>query len=129
MARAGTVAVLLPGAFHFLRESRVPPIDLLRWHDVPIAVASDCNPGTSPYTSLPLMMHFACTLFRLTPAEALASVTRHGARALGLAGRIGTLELGKQADLALWDIDHPAELAYEVRAGRCARRVFGGEML
>lgn len=129
MARAGTAAVLLPGAFYFLHESRLPPIGLLRQHDIPMALATDCNPGTSPFTSLPLMMNFACTLFRLTPAEALAGVTRQAARALGLGGSVGTLEVGKHADLALWDIDHPGELAYEVRAGRCAQRVVGGRLV
>ena len=100
MARAGTVAVLLPGAFHVLRETRVPPIAALRAHGVPMAVATDCNPGTSPVVSLVLMLNFACTLFRLTPEEALAGVTRNAARALGLADR-GTLAAGQRADLAL----------------------------
>ena len=111
MAQAGTVAVLLPGAFYFLRETRVPPVDLLRRHGVAMAVATDCNPGSSPITSLLACLNMACTLFRLTPAEALGGVTRHAARALGLADR-GTLEPAKRADLALWDIGHPAELAY-----------------
>lgn len=112
MARARTVAVLLPGAFFFLREKQLPPVDLLRRHGVPIAIASDHNPGTSPYASLLLMLNMACTAFRLTPAEALAGVTREAARALGMQRSHGTLEVGKAADLALWAIDHPAELAY-----------------
>jgi imidazolonepropionase len=113
MARAGTVAVLLPGAFYFLRETRVPPVDLLRRHGVPIAISTDCNPGSSPCTSLLLMLNMACTLFRLTPAEALAGVTRHAARALGLADR-GVLAPGLRADFVLWDARSPAELAYAI---------------
>jgi len=116
MAKAGTVAVLLPGAFYFLRETRLPPIEGLRQAGVPMAVATDCNPGTSPMTSLLLAMNMACTLFRLTPQEALAGVTRHAARALGLADRIGTLAPGKAADFVLWNIDRPAELAYAIGA-------------
>jgi imidazolonepropionase len=111
MARAGTVAVLLPGAFYTLGETRVPPVDVLRRHGVPIAISTDCNPGSSPFTSLRLMMHMACTLFRLTPREALAGVTCHAARALGLADR-GTLAVGARADLAAWQIEHPRDLAY-----------------
>ncbi|MEX2647687.1 MAG: imidazolonepropionase, partial [Alphaproteobacteria bacterium] len=116
MAAAGTVAVLLPGAFYTLRETKLPPVDLLRRHGVPIAVATDCNPGSSPVTSLLLMVNMACTLFRLTPAEALAGVTREAARALGLAGERGTLEPGKVADFVTWQIERPAELAYRVGA-------------
>jgi imidazolonepropionase len=116
MAEAGTVAVLLPGAFYTLRETRLPPIDLLRRHGVPIAIATDCNPGSSPVTSLLLMINMACTLFRLTPAEALAGVTREAARALGLGAERGTLEPGKVADFVTWDIARPAELAYRVGA-------------
>jgi imidazolonepropionase len=118
MAAAGTVAVLLPGAFYFLRETKYPPVDLLRQYGVPIAIATDSNPGTSPTTSLLLMLNMACTLFRLTPAEALAGVTRHAARALGLTDR-GVLAVGKQADLALWQIEHPAELAYAIGDNPC----------
>ncbi len=114
MAAAGTVAVLLPGAFYTLREKQAPPVDLLRGHGVPIAIATDCNPGTSPVTSLLLMLNMAATLFRLTPEEALAGVTRNAARALGLDSELGTLEVGKRADLAIFDIDHPAELAYRI---------------
>lgn len=114
MAAAGTVAVLLPGAFYTLRETRLPPIEALRRHRVPIALATDCNPGSSPVTSLLLMVNMACTLFRMTPAEALAGVTREAARALGLSAERGTLEPGKQADFVTWDIARPAELAYRV---------------
>ncbi len=114
MAEAGTVAVLLPGAFYTLREKQVPPVDLFRRHEVPIAVATDCNPGSSPVTSLLLMLNMAATLFRLTPEEALAGVTRNAARALDLDAELGTLEVGKRADLAIFDIDHPAELAYRI---------------
>jgi imidazolonepropionase len=111
MARAGTVAVLLPGAFHFLRETKLPPIAALRAQGVPMAVATDLNPGTSPLASLRLAMALACTHFRLTPAEALRGATAHAARALGLHDR-GVLEVGKRADLARWRIGHPSELAY-----------------
>ena len=114
MAASGTVAVLLPGAFYFLRETRRPPIDLLRRYSVPIALSTDCNPGSSPTTSLLLMLNMACTLFNMTPEEALAGVTRNGAGALGLQERIGTLEPGKDADFVLWDISEPAELAYRI---------------
>ena len=129
MAGAGTVAVLLPGAFYFLRESKLPPIDRLRAHGVPMALATDCNPGSSPATSLLLMLNMACTLFRLTPEEALAGVTREGARALGLAESLGTLEVGKAADLVLWDIEHPAELAYHLGANPCAAVVKQGRVV
>ncbi|HVG81589.1 MAG TPA: amidohydrolase family protein, partial [Methylomirabilota bacterium] len=113
MAAAGTVAVLLPGAFYFLRETKLPPIEPLRKAGVPMAVATDCNPGTSPLTSPLLAINMACTFFRLTPEEALAGMTRNAARALGLADR-GTLEVGKVADLAIWAIERPAELAYRI---------------
>jgi len=113
MARAGTVAVLLPGAFYTLRETRVPPVETLRAAGVPMAVATDCNPGSSPLTSLLLAMNMACTLFRLTPAEALAGATVHAARALGLDDR-GALAPGRRADLAAWDVAQPAELAYRI---------------
>jgi imidazolonepropionase len=111
MAAAGTVAVLLPGAFYTLRERQLPPVELLRRHGVPIALATDCNPGSSPLTSLLTVLNLACTLFGLTPEEALAAVTRHAARALGLPDR-GTLAVGQRADLALWLIHRPAELSY-----------------
>ena len=126
MARAGTVAVMLPGAFYFLRDTVVPPIQLFRRHGVPMAVATDCNPGTSPTTHLPLMLNMACTLFRLTPAEALLGVTRHAAQALGLSATHGTVELGKRADLCLWDADHPADLSYVIGASPLRVRIQGG---
>ncbi|QJE00504.1 imidazolonepropionase [Massilia forsythiae] len=125
MARAGTVAVLLPGAYYFLREQRMPPLDALRRAGVPLAVATDCNPGTSPLTSLLLAMNLACTLWRLTPLEALLGCTAHAARALGRSD-IGTLEPGKRADLALWDIARPADLAYAIGARPCRAVVNGG---
>jgi imidazolonepropionase len=128
MARAGTTAVLLPGAFYALRETRLPPIAALRTHGVPIAISTDCNPGTSPATSLPLMINMACTLFRLTPREALAGVTRHAARALGLADR-GMLTVGQRADIALWDIDEPAELAYRIGGDACAAVIRDGRLV
>jgi imidazolonepropionase len=128
LAKARTVAVLLPGAFYALHESRLPPVAALRTHGVPIAISTDCNPGTSPATSLPLMMNMACTLFRLTPCEALAGVTRHAAQALGLADR-GTLSAGQRADIALWDIDEPAELAYRIGDARCTGVVRGGRIV
>jgi imidazolonepropionase len=126
MARAGTVAVLLPGAYYFLRDTKLPPIDLFRRHRVPIAIASDCNPGSSPAVSLLLMLNMACTLFRLTPEETLAGVTRNAARALGLDDR-GTLEVGKVADFVAWDIAHPAELSYWIGANPARMVVRGGK--
>ncbi|MBC3479360.1 imidazolonepropionase [Pseudomonas sp. SWRI59] len=112
MAAAGTVAVLLPGAFYFLRETQLPPMDALRRHGVKIALASDLNPGTSPGLSLRLMLNMGCTLFRMTPEEALAGVTTHAATALGLGDSHGTLEAGKVADFVAWQIERPADLAY-----------------
>jgi imidazolonepropionase len=126
MAAAGSVAVLLPGAFYFLRETQLPPIDLLRRHQVPMAVATDCNPGTSPCTSLLLMLNMACTLFRLTPQEALAGVTRNAARALGLHDR-GVLAPGLLADFVLWDVKRPAELCYALGARPCIQTIYHGE--
>ena len=125
MAAAGTVAVILPGAFYTLRETRMPPIDLLRKHGVPMAVATDMNPGSSPMTSLLLAMNMACTLFRMTPAEALAGATTHAARALGLTDR-GTLASGQIADLAVWNCGHPAELAYRIGFNPIHQRIIGG---
>jgi len=123
MAKNGTTAVLLPGAFYFLRETRVPPIETLRRFGVPMAVASDANPGSSPVGSLLLMLNMACTLFALTPEEALAGATRNAAKAIGLEREIGTLETGKAADLAIYDIDSPVDLAYAVGGNPC-RGVF-----
>lgn len=120
LGRAGTVAVLLPGAFFHLRENQAPPVELMRRHRVPIAIASDSNPGTSPYSSLLLMLNMACTQFRLTPEEALAGVTRNAARALGMHDTHGTLAAGKAADAVLWNIDEPAELACAFGAYRPA---------
>jgi imidazolonepropionase len=129
MKRERTVAVLLPGAYYFLRETRMPPIDALRRHGVPIALATDHNPGSSPVSSPLLILNMACTLFRLTPEEALAGMTRHAARALGMHSTHGTLEPGKAADFALWEIGAPAELAYAVGANPCVARVRGGRTL
>ncbi len=124
MAEHGTVAVLLPGAFHVLRETQLPPLDAFREHGVAMAVATDCNPGTSPLLSLRQAMQLSCTHFRLTPEEALRGATVHAARALGLADR-GRLQVGQRADFVLWDIGHPAELCYWL-GGRLARQVFAG---
>ena len=125
MARAGTVAVLLPGAYYFLRETRMPPLAQLRAAGVPLAVATDCNPGTSPMTSLLLALNMACTLWRLTPLEALRGVTVNAARALGLSDA-GTLAPGQRADFALWDIARPADLAYAIGANPCRGVVRAG---
>jgi imidazolonepropionase len=114
MARAGTTAVLLPGAFYVLRERQMPPVDRLRRARVPIAIATDSNPGTSPITSLLMTMNMAATLFRLTVDEAIAGVTREAARALGRLDRVGTLDQGKWCDLAIWDVERPAELVYRI---------------
>lgn len=114
MAAAGTVAVLLPGAFYFIRETKRPPVDLFRRHKVRMALATDCNPGTSPLTSLLLAMNMAATLFNMTVEECLLGVTREAAHALGRQDRVGTLETGKQADLAIWDVEQPAELVYRL---------------
>ena len=127
MGRAGTVAVLLPGAFYFLRETRLPPVAAFRRHNVPMALATDNNPGTSPATSLLLMLNMGCTLFRLTPEEALAGVTRNAARALGLAGECGQLVAGLAADLVFWDIADPAELAYRIAYNPCRAVIRAGQ--
>ena len=119
MAASGTVAVLLPGAFYFIHETTLPPIELLRKHQVPIALATDANPGSSPVASLLLMMNMGCTLFRMTPEEAFAAVTRHAAQALGLHHQKGTIEVGKQADLVAWQMNSPAELAYGIGHNPC----------
>ncbi|QPM91661.1 Imidazolonepropionase [Pseudooceanicola algae] len=125
MAGAGTVAVLLPGAFYTLRETQAPPVDLLRAAGVPIALATDCNPGSSPLASLLLTLNMGCTLFRLTPDEALAGTTRNAARALGLTDR-GVLRAGMRADLAIWDVSEPAELAYRIGFNPLYQRISGG---
>ena len=125
MAAAGTVAVLLPGAFYTLRETKVPPVDLFRRFGVPMAVATDCNPGSSPLASILLAMNMASTLFRMTPEEALAGVTREAARALGL-DDTGTIAPGLRGDLAIWDVGHPAELAYRIGFNPLHERLFGG---
>ncbi|MEM1343603.1 MAG: imidazolonepropionase [Pseudomonadota bacterium] len=126
MAASGTVAVLLPGAFYTLRERQAPPVALLREAGVPMAVATDCNPGSSPMTSLLLALNMACTLFRLTPEEALAGATRIAAAALGLSRETGTLEAGKSADVAIWEAEHPAELAYRIGGVPLHLRLFRG---
>lgn len=125
MAEAGTVAVLLPGAFYTLRETKLPPLDGLRAAGVPLAVATDCNPGSSPLFSPLLAMNMACTLFRMTPEEALAGMTREGARALGVLADRGTLEPGKRADIAIWDVETPGELAYRVGFNPLHSRILG----
>ncbi|HZK99726.1 MAG TPA: imidazolonepropionase [Caulobacteraceae bacterium] len=126
MAAAGTVAVLLPGAYYFVRETRLPPITALRAAGVPMALATDCNPGTSPMTSLLLTMNMAATLFRMTVEECLAGVTREAARALGMRAEAGTLEAGKRCDLAIWDIERPAELVYRMGFNSLHARVWKG---
>lgn len=125
MAAAGSVAVILPGAFYTLRETQLPPIRAFREHGVPMAVATDCNPGSSPLASLLLAMNMACTLFRMTPVEALAGVTRNAARALGLAD-CGTIAPGMRADLAVWNVADPAELSYRIGFNPLHMRIFGG---
>ena len=126
MAAAGTAAVLLPGAFYFVRETRTPPIDLLRRHGVRMALATDCNPGTSPLTSPLLVMNMAATLFRMTVTECLAGMTREAAHALGLGDETGTLEVGKACDLAIWTIERPAELVYRMGFNPLHARVWRG---
>jgi imidazolonepropionase len=126
MARAGTVAVILPGAFYFIRETKKPPIDVFRAHGVAMAVSTDCNPGTSPLTSLLLATNMAATLFRMTVDECLLGVTRQAARALGLLGETGTLEAGKRADLAIWNIERPGELVYRMGFNPLHTRIWRG---
>lgn len=125
MSNAGTIAVLLPGAFYTLHETQMPPVELLREQNVPIALATDCNPGSSPLTSLLLTMNMGCTLFRLTPEEALAGATRNAAKALGL-NDTGVAAAGMRADLAVWDVAHPAELSYRIGFNPLHKRIFGG---
>lgn len=127
MARAGTVAVLLPGAFYFIRETQKPPVEAFRRHGVHMALATDCNPGSSPLTSLLLAMNMGATLFRMTVAECLTGVTREGARALGVLDKTGTLDAGKWCDLAIWDIERPAELVYRIGFNPLHRRVWRGQ--
>jgi imidazolonepropionase len=126
MAATGTTAVILPGAYYFIRETKSPPIALFRKHGVPMAVATDCNPGTSPMTSLLLAMNMAATLFRMTVEECIAGVTREAARALGLGAEVGTLVSGKSADLAIWNIEQPAELVYRLGFNPLHSRVWKG---
>lgn len=128
MQKHGTVAVLLPGAFYFLRETKYPPLAALRAAGVPIALATDCNPGTSPMTSPLLTMNMACTLFRMTPLEALQGVTINAARALGMEQNIGSLSAGKQADFAIWKIERPADLAYLIGVNPCVASVYAGQL-
>jgi len=127
LAQNGSVAVLLPGAYYILRETQLPPIEALRDRNVPMALATDANPGSSPLHSLQLIMNMACTLFRMTPAEAMRGVTINAARALGLADHIGSLEIGKQADIVLWDIDRPALLSYRIGINPCVAVMQGGQ--
>lgn len=127
MAQSGTVATLLPGAFYFVRETKLPPVAELRAAGVPIALATDCNPGTSPLTSLLLTMNMGATLFRLTVEECLMGVTTHAARALGLAAEIGTLQPGKRADFAIWSVERPAELVYRMGANPLHARIWNGQ--
>ena len=126
MAQAGTVAVLLPGAFYYMRETVVPPVTAFRAAGVPIALATDSNPGTSPLTSLLLAMNMGATLFNLTVEECLAGTTREAARALGLLAETGTIEAGKSADFAIWDIESPAELVYRIGFNPLHAHVFKG---
>ncbi len=127
MAAAGTVAVLLPGAFYTLRETQLPPIEAFRTHGVSMALATDCNPGSSPLASILLTMNMACTLFRMTPSEALAGVTCNAARALGLKDT-GAIEPGKRADIAVWNVEHPSELAYRIGFNPLHTRIHAGEI-
>ncbi|MGY4286637.1 imidazolonepropionase [Bradyrhizobium sp. LM2.7] len=127
MAKAGTVAVLLPGAFYFIRETQKPSVETFRKHGVNMALATDCNPGSSPLTSLLLVMNMGATLFRMTVAECIAGVTREGARALGVLHETGTLEAGKWCDLAIWDVERPAELVYRIGFNPLDRRVWRGQ--
>ncbi|GGX39181.1 imidazolonepropionase [Saccharospirillum salsuginis] len=126
IAESGTVATLLPGAFYTLRDTQVPPIDALRRARVPMAIATDGNPGSSPIFQLTLILNMACTLFRLTPTEALQGVTANAARALGLSEQLGSIQPGQRADFCIWDIEQPAELAYAIAPGRLRQRVFDG---
>ncbi|MBA4799507.1 MAG: imidazolonepropionase [Rhizobiales bacterium] len=128
MTRAGTVAVLLPGAYYFIRETKKPPIELFRKHGTAMALATDCNPGTSPLTSLLLTMNMAATLFHMTVEECLLGVTRNAARALGRLDTVGTIEVGKQADLAIWSVESPAELVYRIGFNPLHQRIWNGHI-
>jgi imidazolonepropionase len=128
MTRAGTVAVLLPGAYYFIRETKKPPIELLRKHGTAMALATDCNPGTSPLTSLLLTMNMAATLFHMTVEECLLGITRNAARALGRLDTVGTIEVGKQADLAIWSVESPAELVYRIGFNPLHQRIWNGHI-
>ena len=127
LASAGATAVLLPGAFYCMRETQLPPIDALRAYNIPIALATDCNPGTSPLTSVLLVMNMAATLFQLTVDECLIGLTRAAAGALGLSDRIGSLEVGKDCDLAIWNVERPAELVYHIGRRPLQARVWRGK--
>jgi imidazolonepropionase len=127
LSKSGSVAVLLPGAFYVLGETQLPPVEALRQHHVPIAIATDMNPGSSPVNSLLLIMNMACTLFRLTPAEALRGITINAAKALGLEAEIGSLQVGKQADLVIWDVDKPSQLSYQIGVNACAAVMQAGK--
>jgi imidazolonepropionase len=126
MAASGTVAVLLPGAFYFLRDDQVPPIELLRKHRVPMAIATDANPGSSPIHNLQLMLQMAATFFKLTPEECLRGVTVNAAKALGMYGQVGEIKAGMKADLALWDIQDAAELTYQFGVNPLIKRWYDG---
>jgi imidazolonepropionase len=129
MKAANMTAVLLPGAFYFLRETQVPPIGMFRKYNIPMAIATDANPGSSPINSLQLMLNMACTLFRITPVEALAGVTTHGAKALGLADKKGQLQVGFDADIALWNIGQPAELCYQFGVNPLSHLMVAGKLV
>ncbi len=128
LAQSNTVATLLPGAFYFLRETQLPPIELLRQHKIPMAIATDLNPGTSPFADLTMMMNMGCTLFGLTPEETLRGVTNHAAQALGFGESRGQIKQGFDADLAIWDVTHPAEFSYFQGAPRLSARLVAGEL-
>ncbi len=128
LAKSNSVATLLPGAFYFLKETQLPPIEQLRSQNVPMALATDFNPGTSPFADLTMMMNMGCTLFGLTPEEALRGVTCHAAKALGLGSSRGQIKQGYEADLAIWNIDHPAELSYQIGVPRLTARIVDGEL-
>ncbi|MFM2480903.1 imidazolonepropionase [Celerinatantimonas sp. YJH-8] len=127
LAKSGTVATLLPGAFYFLRETQFPPVEALRQYGVPMALSTDANPGTSPFYDLSLIMNMGCTLFKLTPEEALRGVTCHAAKALGLGAVIGQIAPGMRADLTLWDTRHPADISYQVGQNKVMARVIAGQ--